>query len=161
MMYIGKNCMKIFCESLREHAMEIIKLKKKKMKLLTKEQQESCKNVKICYVCIEKTKDKHAKDKKYRKVRDHCHYIWEYRGAARSICNLKYSVPKKILIASHNGSNFDYHFITKELAEEFGKQLTCLKENSENNFTVPIEKEVTRTELIKLEKKLQKIYPTD
>ena len=38
--YRGKDCMKKFCESLREHAMEIINFKKKKMKLLTKEQQE-------------------------------------------------------------------------------------------------------------------------
>ena len=34
----SKNCMKRFCESLREHAMKIINFKKKKMKLLTKEQ---------------------------------------------------------------------------------------------------------------------------
>ena len=40
-------------------------------------------------------------------------------GAAHSIYNLKYSVPKKIPIAFHNGSNYDYHFIAKELAEEF------------------------------------------
>ena len=38
--YRGKDCMKRFCESLREHAMKIISFKKKKMKLLTKEQQE-------------------------------------------------------------------------------------------------------------------------
>ena len=38
--YRGKDCMKKFCESLREHAMKIINFKKKKMKLLTKEQQE-------------------------------------------------------------------------------------------------------------------------
>ena len=63
-------------------------------------------------------------------VRDYCHYTGEYRGAANSICNLKYSVPKKILIAFHKGSNFD-HFIIKELAEEFKKQFTCLGENSE------------------------------
>ena len=54
------------------------------MKLLTKEQQES-------------DKIKYLKDKKYRKVRDHCHYTGEYRGAVHSICNLKYKVPKKIL----------------------------------------------------------------
>ena len=46
--------MKTFYEFLREHAMEIIHFKKKKMSLLTKEQQESCKNSKICYICKEK-----------------------------------------------------------------------------------------------------------
>ena len=39
--------MKKFCESLREHAMEMINFKKKKLKLLTKEQQESYKNEKL------------------------------------------------------------------------------------------------------------------
>ena len=36
--YIGKDCMKRFCESLREYAVKIHNLKKKKDKLLTKEQ---------------------------------------------------------------------------------------------------------------------------
>ena len=55
-------------------------------------------------------------------------------------------MPKKIPIVSHNESNYDYHFIIKELAEEFKKQLTCLGENAEKyiTFRVPIEKEVTR-----------------
>ena len=60
------------------------------------------------------------KDKKYCKVKDHCHYTGEYRGAAHNICNLKY-VPKKIPTVFHNGSNYDYHFIIKQLAEEFKK----------------------------------------
>ena len=78
--------------------------------------------------------------------RDHCHYTGEYRGAEHSICNLKYAVPKKNPIVFHNGSNYDYHFIIKELAQEFQKQFTCLGENTEKyiTFTVPIEKEVTR-----------------
>ena len=144
--YRGKNCMKKYCESLREQAIKIVNFKKKKMKLLTKEQQESYENAKICYICKEKFENKYVKDKKYCKVRDHCHYTGEYRGAAHSICNLKYSVPKKIPIVFHNGSNYDYHFIIKELAEEFKKQFTCLGENTEKyiTFTVPIEKEVTR-----------------
>ena len=33
--YIGKDCIKKFCEFLREHAVKIINIKKKKMKLLT------------------------------------------------------------------------------------------------------------------------------
>ena len=63
--------------------------------------------------------------KKYHKVRNHCHYTGEYRGPAYSICNLKYIIPKKIYLAFCNGSNYDYDFIIKELAEEFRKQFTC------------------------------------
>ena len=32
----------------------------------------------------------------------------------------------------HSWSNFDYHFIIKELVEEFEKQFTCLGGNTEN-----------------------------
>ena len=44
--YRGKDCMKKFCEFLTEHAMKIINFKKRKMKLLTKQQQESYENQK-------------------------------------------------------------------------------------------------------------------
>ena len=77
--------------------MKTIHFKKKKMKLLTKEQQESYENAKICYIYKEKYENKYLKDKKYCKVRDHCHCAGEYRGAAHSIFNLKYSVLKKFL----------------------------------------------------------------
>ena len=53
-MYRGKDCVKRFCEFLRKHAMNIINFKKLKMKLLTKEQQESYGNAKICYICEKK-----------------------------------------------------------------------------------------------------------
>ena len=55
---------------------------------------------------------------------------------------------KKITITFHNESNYDYHFIIKELAEEFKKQFTSLGENTEKyiTFTVVIEKELTRTD---------------
>ena len=59
------------------------------------------------------------KDKKYCKIKDHCHYTGEYRGAAHSICNWKYKVPKRNPIVFKKGSNYDYHFIIKELAQEF------------------------------------------
>ena len=48
------------------------------MNLSTNVQQESYENVKNCYICIEEFEDKYAKDKKYLKVRDHCHYTVEY-----------------------------------------------------------------------------------
>ena len=73
------------------------------------------------------------KDKINRKVRDHCHYTGQYRGALDSICKLKDSVPKIIPIVFHNGSN--YQFLIKKLPEKLG-------ENTEKytNFTVSIEK---------------------
>ena len=67
------------------------------MKLLTKEKHESYAVAKICYICKEKIENTYMKYKKYRKVRDHCHYTGKYRGAAHSISNLKYSVHKKFL----------------------------------------------------------------
>ena len=47
------------------------------------------------------------------KVRDHCHYTDEHRGAAHAICNLNYSVPKEIPVVFQKGHNYDYHFIIK------------------------------------------------
>ena len=55
--YRGKNCIKAFCEHLREHAVKINFLKMgKKMKLLTREQKESYENAEICYICKTKMK---------------------------------------------------------------------------------------------------------
>ena len=71
--------------------MKIIKIKKKKMMFLTKQQQESYMKMQKSVIFVkEKIKNKCVKDKKYCKVRDHCHYTGEYGGAAQSICNLKY-----------------------------------------------------------------------
>ena len=52
------------------------------MKVLTKEQQELYKNEKIRYICQEKYENEYLKDKKYRKVRDHCHHARDYGGCA-------------------------------------------------------------------------------
>ena len=63
--YGGKDCMKKFCEFLREHEMKIINSKKKKMKLLTKDKHGLRENAKICYICKEKFENNNLKDKKY------------------------------------------------------------------------------------------------
>ena len=47
-----------------------------------------------------------------------------------TICNLKCRTPKEITTIFHNGSNSDYHYIIRELAEEFRRQFTCLGENT-------------------------------
>ena len=45
------------------------------MKSVPKDQQESYKNAKICHIFKDKFEDKQAEDKKYFKVRDHCHIM--------------------------------------------------------------------------------------
>ena len=81
-------------------------------------------------------------NKKYCKVRDHCHYTGKYRGAALDICNVRYKTPKEIPVVFHNSSTYDYHFIIKELAQEFEGQFECLGEKTEKYFTfsVPVKK---------------------
>ena len=93
--------------------MEIINFKKNKMTLLTNEEQKSDENAKSCYISKEKFEDKHVKDKKYCKVRYHCHYTDKCADFTHSICNLKFSVPKEIPIVFHNGSNYDDLFYHK------------------------------------------------
>ena len=87
--------MKKLWEFLRQHTMKIINFKKEKMKIMNNELQESYENAKFCYIFKENFENKYLKKKIYRKVRDHCLYTGEYRGAAHRICNLKYSVTKK------------------------------------------------------------------
>ena len=67
-----------------------------------------------------------AKYINYRKFRDHCHYTEKHRGTAHSICNLKFNVPNEIPVVFDNSSNYDYHFIVKELENEFEAQFECL-----------------------------------
>ena len=74
--------MKRFCESLREHAMEIINFEKKKMKLLTKEHQESYETLKSVIFVNKNLKINMWKIKNIVKL--------EYRGPAHRICSPVY-----------------------------------------------------------------------
>ena len=107
----------------------------------------------VTYVKKGFSTDKNDKNvfKLYDKVRGHCHYTEKFRGAAHSICNLKYKAPKEIPVIFHNGSTYDYHFIIKQLAKEFKSQVECLGEDSEKyiTFFVPIKKELDNGQTIK------------
>ena len=136
--------MKKFCESLREHAKYLIGFGKK-MLPLTKEELKSYQDAKVCYICGKRFLKKVSTDNTYWKARDHCHFTGKYRGAAHSICNLKFNVANENPAVFHNGSNHDYHFIIKKLANDWEGQFKCLGENTKKykSFSVPIEKEVT------------------
>ena len=130
------------------------------MRPLTKKEEKKHNKQGVCRIC-KKRFSTDDNNKKYHKVRDHCHYTGKYRSAAHDICNLRYKTPKEIPVVFHNGSTCDYHFIIKELAEEFEGELECLGEKTEKyiTFSVPIKKETTkriRIAVIKLQKYLTK-----
>ena len=70
------------------------------------------------------------------KFRDHFHCTEVFRGTAHNMCNPKTCGPAVF----HNGSNYDYHFIIKELTKEFREQFECLVENTEKHITTAIQK---------------------
>ena len=106
---------------------------------LAREELISHQDAKVCDIRGKIIPKKFAKDKNYQKVREHCHYTGKPRGAAHSTCNLKFNV-------IHNSSNYDYHFIIKELANEFEEQFECFGENKEKNktFSIPMKNEIKK-----------------
>ena len=130
--------MKNFCLDLKEHATKIINdEKKEEMIPLTKKEKKIHCEQKVCYIW-KKGFSTDDDNKKYHKVRDHCHYTGRYRAAAHNICNLSYKTAKEIPVVFHNGSTYDYHFIIKELAEEFEGQFKYLGENTEKYISLTI-----------------------
>ena len=55
----------------------------------------------------------------------------KYRGAAYDICDLMCKTLKETPVVFQNGPTYNYHFIIKELAEEFKGKLGCLRQNTE------------------------------
>ena len=110
--------------------MKIINYEEKEMIPLPDEENKSYKQQEACNICEGKfcTDEDDENYKNRKKVKDHCHYTGKFKGAAHSICNLRYKVPDNIPIIIHNAS-YDTHFIINQLAEEFKGKLECIGEN--------------------------------
>ena len=57
---------------------------------------------------------------------------------------------REIPVVLHNGSNYNYHLIIKELAEKFKGNIDCLGENTEKylTFSIPLKKEIKDKKLV-------------
>ena len=64
------------------------------------------------------------------KVRDHCHFTGEYRGAAHNLCNLQCRKSLVLPVIFHNLQGYDSHPFIKQLAKVKG-QLTCIPSTEE------------------------------
>ena len=83
-MYRGKDCVEKFVEYIEEEVKRLYAtFPQQPMTGLTDESKREHKAAEKCHICL-----KWFNDPKNKKVRDHCHYTGEYRGAAHNNCNL-------------------------------------------------------------------------
>ena len=119
----------LFVESLEKDIKEIYnRFKIPKKMVMTQEDKIDYYNATHCHICEEYLED--TDDENYKKVRDHCHLTGKYRGAAHSICNLKFRLPKFYPVIFHNLSGYDSHLFIKNLGKSEGK-IDCIPNNEE------------------------------
>ena len=89
---------------------------------LTKKEQLSFDKAETCHICSKELKDD--------KVRDHCHFTGQYRGAAHNSCNLQCRKPLILPVVFHNLQGYDAHLFIKQLSGIQG-ELNCIPSTEE------------------------------
>ena len=88
---------------------------------LSQAEQKLFQKAKTCHICNKDLEDK---------VRDHCHFTGQYRGAAHNKCNLMCKKPKILPVIFHNLQGYDAHLFIKQLAKIEG-DLNCIPSTEE------------------------------
>ena len=89
---------------------------------LTHTEQKLFEEAETCYTCNCELRDD--------KVRDHCHFTGQYRGAAHNKCNLQCRKPMILPVIFHNLQGYDAHLFIKQIAKLKGK-LNCIPSTEE------------------------------
>ena len=134
-LYHGKDCVKKFCDHVIGEAHRLYHaFPERPMNSLTSNQNERYKKSKRCHICFRPFTEKNPK------VRDHCHYTGNYRGAAHRNCNLQYKIPSYIPIVFHNLAGYDARLFIRELAASVpgGAKMEVIAKNKEDYITFSI-----------------------
>ena len=114
LIYRGEDAVEVFLQRLNQERQSInMKFKNPEPIIMTQQDEKNHQNAEQCWICEQEL----TNDKKNPKVRDHCHFTGEYRGAAHKNCNLKLKIkPYKtpIPIVFHNLKGYDSHLIIKK-----------------------------------------------
>ena len=115
---------KVFVEKLTEVTKEIYNdfYQRPKPLRLTSVEQKLFEKAVNCHICSCELKED--------KVRDHCHFTGQYRGAAHNKCNLMCRKPKVLPVIFHNLQGYDAHLFIKQLARLPG-DLSCIPSTEE------------------------------
>ena len=115
---------KVFVEKLTEVTKGIYNdfYRRPKPLRLTRAEQKSFDEAETCHIC--------KKELLTDKVRDHCHFTGQYRGAAHNSCNLQCRKPMILPVIFHNLQGYDAHLFIKQLARLPG-DLNCIPSTEE------------------------------
>ena len=115
---------KIFVKKLTELTKGIYEdfYRRPKPLVMNPKTQKEFNNAVNCHICNEELGDD--------RVRDHCHFTGEYRGAAHNKCNLMCKKPRILPVIFHNLQGYDAHLFIKQLAKIDGK-LECIPSTEE------------------------------
>ena len=96
---------------------------------LTPQEQKDFQLAKACHIC-EQDLNIDKETGQILKVRGHCHFTGEYRGAAHNQCNFKCRKPLILPVIFHNLQNYDSHLFIKQLSKISG-DLSCIPSTEE------------------------------
>ena len=109
-LYRGKNAEKKFMIFLVEKINLIGLLINQNIPLhMTRDDKMKFKSVTHCEMCNKEF------TLLYPKVRDHCHLTGQFRSTLCNTCNLKRQQQKFVPVFIHGSSNYDSHFIVRQL----------------------------------------------
>ena len=117
-----------------------LSLPKKEMIPLSPEEWKKFRESKVCWLCRGK-----FGEKRFSKVRDHCHYTGKFRGAAHQSCNLKFQRPKFTPVFFHNLQNYDAHLFVRALGlMDEVLSIKCIPNNDEKYISFSLRFELKR-----------------
>ena len=132
--YRGEDAAEMFVRDLQQEAKQLFDeyIATPKPMLLTATELRSFDNATTCHIC--------TKPLGGDKMRDHCHIVGSYRGAAHNDYYLMYRYSKsgwKLPVVVHNLKGYDGHLIVKALKSEFGK-VRVIPQNMEKYLSLTV-----------------------
>ena len=133
--YRGKDVVEVFLNHIECEVSNINNIFAHPKPLIKTEQNiKDYENATKCWICEQEI------TKNNPKVRDHCHFTGEYRGAAHTSCNLKLKIKPgktKIPVVFHNLKGYDSHLIMQKIHKAKGN-ITCIPNNAEKYISFSI-----------------------
>ncbi|XP_066583755.1 uncharacterized protein [Prorops nasuta] len=125
------DCAKWFTNELQQIAVEISEIINNiKPMEMSKEDIEKFVKTSFCHIC---EKPFSVND---IKVRDHDHITGLFRGAAHNSCNINYKLKLNIAVIFNNLSNYDAHFLIRDITNSFDGNVKVIPLNMEKYMTI-------------------------